>query len=67
MTEDGMAAWHHQLNGHEFEQTARDSEGQGSFAFCSPWDHKESDSTEGMNNSNKIKFRESCCEQENEK
>ena len=31
-TEDEMAGWHHQLNGHEFEQTLGDSEGQGSLA-----------------------------------
>ena len=29
MTEDEMAGWHHRLNGHEFEQTKGDSEGQG--------------------------------------
>jgi len=32
MTEDEMVGWHHQLNGHEFEQTLGDSEGQGSLA-----------------------------------
>ncbi|XDA88046.1 hypothetical protein R6Z07F_017711 [Ovis aries] len=36
----------HQLSGHEFEQTLGDSEGQGSLAYCSPWVHKESDTTE---------------------
>ena len=41
-----MVGWHHQLNGHEFEQTPEDSEGQGSLACCSPWGHKESDTTE---------------------
>ena len=35
--------WHYQLNGHEFEQTPGDSEGQGSLACFSPWGHKESD------------------------
>ena len=35
--------WHHWLNGHEFEQTTRDREGQGSLACCSPWGHKELD------------------------
>ena len=35
-----MVGWHHQLNGHEFEQTPRDSEGQGSLVHCSPWGHK---------------------------
>ena len=36
---------HHQLNGHEFEQTQGDSEGQGSPACCSPWGRRESDMT----------------------
>ena len=49
MTEDEMVAWHHQLNGHEFEQTPGDGEGQGSLACCSPWGHKESDMTERLN------------------
>ena len=35
-----MVGWHHQLNGHEFEQTSGDSEGQGSLSCCSPWDHR---------------------------
>ena len=34
MTEDEMVGWHHQLNGHEFEQALGDSEGQGSLACC---------------------------------
>ena len=38
-TEDEMVGWHHQLNGHEFEQTLGDSEGQGSLVCCSLWDH----------------------------
>ena len=38
MTEDKMAGWHHQLNGHEFEQALGDGEGQGSLVCCSPWD-----------------------------
>ena len=44
-TEDEMVGWHHQLNGHEFQQTQGDSEGQGSLACCSPWGHKELDTT----------------------
>ena len=40
-----MVGWYHRLNGHEFEQTPGDSEGQGSLACCSPWGHKESDRT----------------------
>ena len=43
-----MVGWHHRLNGHEFEQTLGDSEGQGSLACCSPWGHKESDMTEQL-------------------
>ena len=42
VTEDETVGWHHQLNGHESEQTLGDSEGQGSLACCSPWGHKES-------------------------
>ena len=49
MTEDKMVGWHHQLNGHEFEQTLGDSEGQGSLACCSPWGCKELDTTEQLN------------------
>ena len=48
--EDEMVGWHHKFKGHEFEQTEGDSEGQGSLVFCSPWGHKESDTTEQLNN-----------------
>ena len=40
-TEDEMVEWHHQLNGHEFEQTLGDSEVQGSLVCCGPWGCKE--------------------------
>ena len=50
MTEDEMPGWHHQLDGHEFEQTLRDSEGQGGLMCCSPWGCKELDTTERLNN-----------------
>ena len=40
MTEDEMVGWHNLLNGHEFEQTLADSEGQGSLAFYSLWGYK---------------------------
>ena len=50
LTEDEMVGWHYRLNGHEFEQTPGDSEGQGSLACCSPWGHKESGTTERLNN-----------------
>ena len=45
MTEDGMAGWHHWLNGHEFEKTQGDSDGQRSLACCSSWASKESGTT----------------------
>ena len=48
-TEDEMAGWHHQLNGHEFEQTLGGGDGQGSLMCCSPWGHKELDTTEQLN------------------
>ena len=41
-----MVGWHHQLNGHEFEQALGVDNGQESLACCSPWDHKESHMTE---------------------
>ena len=46
MTEDEMVEWHHQLNGHAFEQTLGDGEGEGSLACWSPWGHKELDMIE---------------------
>jgi len=52
-----MVGWHHQLNGHEFEQTQGDSGGWGSLACYSSWGHKESGMTEQLNsNINKNKF-----------
>ena len=49
MTEDGMVGWHHRLDGHEFEQALGVSDGQGGLVCCSPWCHKESDTTKGLN------------------
>ena len=43
--EDETVRWHHQLNGHEPEQTAGDSEGKRSLACHHPWDCKELDMT----------------------
>ena len=37
MTEDKVVGWHHQLRGHEFEQTQGEGEGQGGLACCSRW------------------------------
>ena len=44
-TEEEMVGWHHQLNGHELEQTPGDSKGQGRLAWCNPWVSKQSDTT----------------------
>ena len=49
MTEDEMVGWHHQLNGHEFEQALGVGDRQRSLACCSPWGHKESDTAERLN------------------
>ena len=49
MTENEMVGWHHQLNGHEFEQAPGVSDGQGGLGCCSPWGLKELDKTERLN------------------
>ena len=46
MTEDEMVGWHHQLDGHEFEQASGAGDEQGSLVCCSPWGHKELNMTE---------------------
>ena len=48
MLEDEIAGWHHRCN--ELGQTPGGSEGQGSLVCCSPWDGKESDTTEQQQN-----------------
>ena len=50
MTENKMVGWHHWLNGHEFHQAVGDGKRQGTLACCSPRGHKESDTTEWLNN-----------------
>ena len=50
VTEDEMVGRHHWLNGHEFEQTPGDGEGQGSLMCCRPWGRKELDMSERLNN-----------------
>ena len=45
MTEDELVGCHHELDGHEFEQTLGVGNGQGSQVCCSPWGHKELDTT----------------------
>ena len=57
MTEDEMVGWHHQLNGHESEQTLGDSEGQGSLVCCSPWGRKEVGVTWRLNTNNSEEVR----------
>ena len=49
MTEDEMVGWHHQLDGHEFEQAPGGGDRQGSLECCSLWGCKESDTTEQLN------------------
>ena len=49
MAESKMVGWHHQLDGHEFEQALGVGDGQGSLACCSPWGHKELDTIEQLN------------------
>ena len=44
-----MVGWPHRFNGHEFEQTLGDSEGQGNLACCSPRGRKASDMTQQLN------------------
>ena len=56
MTENDMAEWHHQLNAHKFEWTPGDGDGQGGLACCSSWGHKESDMTEQLNWTERIKL-----------
>ena len=53
MTEDEMVGWHHQLDGHEYEQAPGLGDGRGNLMdremCCSPWGRKESDTTERLN------------------
>ena len=44
-----MAEWYYRLDGHEFKQAPEVGDGQGSLVCCSPWGHKESDTTELLN------------------
>ena len=54
-TEDEMVGWHHQLDGHEFEQAPEVGDGQGSLECCSPWGCKELDMIE------QLKWTDTCC------
>ena len=48
-TEDEMVGWHHQLDGHEFEQAPGVGDQHGGLACCSPWGRKKSDIVEWLN------------------
>ena len=48
-TEDEMAGWHHQHNGHGFGWTPGVGDGQGGLVYCGSWGHKELDTTEQLN------------------
>ena len=54
VSEDEMIEWHHKFNGHKLGQTLGDDEGHRSLTCCSPWGHKELDTTWWLNNSNNI-------------
>ena len=54
MTEDEMAGWHHQLDGHEFGWTPGAGDGQGGLGYCDSWGLKESDTTEWLNSTQHI-------------
>ena len=49
LTENEMVRWHHQLDGHEFEQALGVGGGQGSLSCCYKWCHKESEMSELLN------------------
>ena len=48
-TEEELVGWHHELDGHEFEQAPGVGDGQGRLVCCSPWDRKDLDMTEKLN------------------
>ena len=45
---DEMVGWHHQLDGHEFEQAPGVDDGKESLAYCNPWGCKELYMTEQL-------------------
>ena len=55
--EDETVGWNHWFDGHEPGQTPGDSKGQGGLVCCSPWGHRESDTTERLSSNNRISFR----------
>ena len=61
MTEKEILGWDHWLSCHEFEQAPGVGDGQGFLACCSPWGHKESDTTEQLNsNDNNMRVNVPC-------
>ena len=54
MTEDEMVGQYHRLSGHDLEQTSGNGDGQGGLACCSPWGHKESDTTVQPKNKHRL-------------
>ena len=52
-TEDEMAGWHRWLDGRESEWIPGDGDGQGGLACCDSWGHKELDTTQRLNLTNK--------------
>ena len=61
MTEDEMVGWHHQLNGHEFEQAPGDGKELGCLVCYCPWGCKELDMTEQLKGSQMIKRKNTLC------
>ena len=55
-TEDEMVRWHHRLSGHGFGWTLGVGNGQGGLACCSPWGHKELDTTDWLNWTETVAF-----------
>ena len=56
--EDKKVGWHHQLNGHDFEELVKDREVW--HAALTPWGRKDLDKTEQLNNNKTFKFRHSA-------
>ena len=54
MREDETVGWHHQLNGHEFEQTLGVDDGQGGLACCSPEVRTKLVMIEGLSSNNTL-------------
>ena len=61
VTEDEIVGQYHRLKGQKFEQTPRDGEGQGRLVCFSPWDSKESDTTEWLNNNSHSEIAHTVC------